>query len=66
MKTVFVALLIAILGPAEGFIPDTPAMIIARGLSTSTENAITHEDMTRTAHLKVAAEVLRDNPNPMQ
>ena len=61
---VFMALLIAILGPAEGFIPNTLVMTGTKALSFSFEDAITHEDMTRTAHLEVAAEVLLDNPNP--
>jgi hypothetical protein len=64
MKIVFVALLIAILGHAEGFIPNYVVMLGTKALSFSFENAITHEDMTRSAHLEVAAELLRDNPNP--
>ena len=64
MKTVFAALLMAILCPAEGFIPNRFVMMGTKALSFSFEDAITHEDMTRNAHLEVAAEVLRDNPNP--
>ena len=64
MKTVFAALLIAILCPTEGFIPNRLVMKGTKALSFTLEDAITHEDMTRTALLEVAAEVLRDNPNP--
>lgn len=50
--------------PSAGFIPTKLLEIAARALSFSFEDAITHEDMTRSAILDVAAEVLRDNPNP--
>ena len=63
---VFVSMLI--LGyqtaPSAAFIPTKLLEIAARALSFSFEDAITHEDMTRSAILDVAAEVLRDNPNP--
>jgi hypothetical protein len=64
MKTVFVILLIALLGPAEGFIPDSLAWFGEGFLTSSFKDVTTHEDMTKIAHLEVAAEVLRDNPNP--
>ena len=58
------ALLIAMLYPTEGFIPNQLVMLGSKAASFSLEDAITHEDMTRNAHLGVAAEVLWDNPNP--
>ena len=67
MKTtliVFATLLVAMLYPTEGFIPNQFVMLGTKLLSGSLENAVTHEDMTRNAHLEVAAELLRDNPNP--
>jgi hypothetical protein len=63
----FVTLILAIgwsICPAEGFIPLKSLALVARGLSFSTKNAIVHPEMTRNAILKVAAELLRDNPNP--
>ena len=52
------------IAPSTGFIPNKLFEIGARALSFSFEDAINHEEMTRSAHLEVAAEVLRDNPNP--
>ena len=68
MKTLVVILFVVMLSYqialSTGFIPTKRLEIAARALSFSLEDAITHEDMTRSAHLEVAAEVLRDNPNP--
>ena len=67
MKTTLIVcamLLVAMLYPTEGFIPNKLLMVGSKILSGSSEDAVTHEDMTRNAHLEVAAEVLRDNPNP--
>ena len=51
------------IAPSTGFIPNKLFEIGTRALSFSFEDAINHEEMTRTAHLEVAAEVLKDNPN---
>ena len=63
-----VFMLILILGyqiaPSAGFIPNKQLEIAAKIISFSFKDAITHEEMTRNAHLEVAAELLRDNPNP--
>ena len=70
MKTIVALVLVStlILGyqiaPSTEFVPNKIAEIALRVLSFSLEDAITHEDMTRNALLEVAAEVLRDNPNP--
>ena len=64
---IFVALILSIgwsIHPVEGFIPLKSLAIGARALSFSTKNAIIHPEMTRNAILEVAAELLRDNPNP--
>ena len=50
--------------PSAGFIPNKPLEIALKALSFSSKDAITHEEMTRTALFKVATEVLKDNPNP--
>ena len=52
------------IAPSTGFIPNKLFEIGTRALSFSFEDAINHEEMTMSAHLEVAAEVLRDNPNP--
>ena len=64
MVIAFVVILGYQIAPSTGFIPTKLLEIAARALSFSFEDAITHEDMTRNAILEVAAEVLRDNPNP--
>jgi hypothetical protein len=67
MKTLLFVLTLTLgyqIAPSTGFIPNKLVETAARALSFSLEDAITHEDMTRSAHLEVAAEVLRDNPNP--
>ena len=70
MKTMLAVVFVSmvILGyqaaPSAGFIPNKQLEIALKALSFSTKDAITHEDMTKDAVLKVAAEVLRDNPNP--
>ena len=67
MKTILPAcaiLLIAILYPAEGFHPNNLAATVAKLASFSTEDAITHEEMTKSALFEVANEVLFDNRNP--
>ena len=52
------------IAPSTGFIPTKVLEIASKVLSFSLEDAITHEEMTRSALLEVAAEVLWDNPNP--
>ena len=63
-----VFMLILILGyqvaPSAGFIPNKQLAMIAKTISYSLEDAITHEEMTRNSILEVADEVLRDSPNP--
>ena len=63
----FTTLLVAIGGcicPADGFIPNSFLVQLAKAASGSTESCLTHQDMSRSAILQVATEVLRDNPNP--
>ena len=70
MKTTVAIVLVSMLmlgyqiAPLSGFIPTKVLEIASKALSLSFEDAITHEEMTRNALLEVAAEVLRDNPNP--
>jgi hypothetical protein len=70
--TIFAILVIVTIGwsiyPTEGFIP---TQFFARGSKLihfftrrQFKSVVTHRDMTRNAILEVAAEVLRDNPNP--
>ena len=47
-----------------GFIPTSLLETASKALSLSLEDALNHKEMTRNALLEVAAEVLRDNPNP--
>ena len=64
---IFIATLLVLdcqIAPSAAFIPNKIYEIAAKALSLSLKDAITHEDMTRSALLKVAAEVLRDNPLP--
>ena len=64
----FTTLLIAVIGwsicPVEGFIPNKALAIVARLTSLSSEDCLTHQDMSRSAILEVATEILGDNPNP--
>ena len=64
---IFITLVLAIgwsICPTEGFIPNEILAFGSKALSLSTKDAVTHPEMTRNAILEVAAEVLRDNPNP--
>ena len=61
--TLFVAVGWNLVCPTEGFLPNKIIEMGARALSFSFEDAVNHQEMTRNAHLQVAAEVLRDNPN---
>ena len=57
---VTVALILALgwsICPTEGFIPNELLALGSKVLSPSTEDAITHPEMTRKAILEVAAEV---------
>lgn len=49
---------------AAGFVPNRYLAWTLNALSFSFDSTITHRDMTRSAILEVAADVLRDNPNP--
>ena len=67
MGMIFLATLLLLgcqLAPSKAFIPNKLYAIAAKVISLSLEDAITHEEMTRSALLQVAAEVLRDNPLP--
>ena len=50
--------------PTVGFLPNDVAELGMKLVSLSTDPSVTHNDMTRDAILDVAANVLRDNPNP--
>ena len=63
VSTLFLAVGWNLVCPTEGFIPNIYLETGAKALSFSFEDAINHEEMTKNAHLQVAAEVLRDNPN---
>ena len=64
----FTTLFVAIVGwsirPIEGFIPNKALALAAKFVSLSSKGCLTHQDMTRSAILEVATEVLGDNPNP--
>ena len=65
----FATLLIAIgwsIHPTEGFIPNGFLAFGAKVFShdLSTKSCLTHQDMSRSAILEVATEVLKDTPNP--
>ena len=61
---ILAALLLAgwILFPVEAFIPNKFLSYIAAGLDLNFVSAVTHNDMTRSAILHVAADFLKDNP----
>ena len=63
----FVTLMLILLTPhvTIGFVPNDLARFGLNAVSLSFDSFETHEDMTRNAILAVAADVLRDNPNPM-
>ena len=48
--------------PVEAFIPDSFLSYIAAGLELAGPSAVTHKAMTRKAILRVAVDVLKDNP----
>jgi hypothetical protein len=50
--------------PIEGFIPNKFLAGLAKILSFSRKSCLTHQDMSRSAILEVATEVLRETPNP--
>ena len=65
----FATLLIAIgwsIHPTEGFIPNDFLALAAKVMSPehSSKSCLTHQDMSRSAILEVATEILKDTPNP--
>ena len=65
MKTLLLDLvLIWMASPSAGFIPTKFLPWTVKGLDLSRDSALTHKDISRAAILNIAADLLRDNPNP--
>ena len=56
--------LIWVVSPSAGFIPTKFLAWTVKGLDLSLDSALTHKDISRAAILNIAADLLRDNPNP--
>lgn len=66
MKSLLILLVIVTWAPypLAGFIPARFLAWTVQGLDLSLDSTITHKEMSRAAILNVAADLLRDNPNP--
>lgn len=64
MKAIATLVLIWIICPSTGFLPEKYLAWTLNAVDLSLASTITHKDMSRAAILDVAADFLRDNPNP--
>ena len=62
--TLCAIVLIWVVSPSAGFIPIKFLAWSVKGIDLSSDSAVTHKDMSRAAILDVAADLLKENPNP--